>query len=253
MRRRGSRRERRTPRTARGPGAGRHELGSLAVRTLGASGSPVVLLHGPAASGRYWGAGYDDLAREHRLVVPDLLGFGRSPRPTPRCAPDTHADALASCLRELGVSGEPAVLVGHSLGVLVALRFARRYPGQVAGVLGFGPPIAPTLEILRDRLAATGVGGLAARRRRRDSRLDLVVDRSAWRAPVRVPVHLVVGSEDPVPDRGLLRELVSEHPNLTTAVWAHAGHHVPFEHAAACRVEIEEFLSRAPLPSPAGR
>ena len=54
---------------------------ALSVRVLGDTGPPIVLLHGLVASGVFWGGAYDRLADHHRLVVPDLLGFGRSPRP----------------------------------------------------------------------------------------------------------------------------------------------------------------------------
>jgi len=43
---------------------------SLAARIDGDDCSPVVLLHGLVASGIYWGAAYDTVARQHRLVVP---------------------------------------------------------------------------------------------------------------------------------------------------------------------------------------
>lgn len=56
--------------------------GTLAVRALGDPTAPaLVLLHGLAGSNLYWGAAYDELAADSFLVVPDLLGFGSSPRP----------------------------------------------------------------------------------------------------------------------------------------------------------------------------
>ena len=55
-------------------------LSPLAARVFG-EGTPIVLLHGLGASGVYWGSAYDRLGDGHRLVVPDLLGFGASPRP----------------------------------------------------------------------------------------------------------------------------------------------------------------------------
>jgi pimeloyl-ACP methyl ester carboxylesterase len=261
----------------------------LAVRTLGTTGPPVVLLHGLAASGRYWGAAYDGLAVDHRLVVPDLLGFGRSPRPAAGYGPDDHADAVVRCLQDVGAADEPALLVGHSLGTLVALRLADRYPELVAGVVGFGPPIAPGLDAVRHRLGAMGPGarlfgldtrwaelachGLCerhvaiaarlARWWRRDlpaevaadavqhswssycetlTRVVLAAEAPAWLEGITVPVHLIVGSEDPVPDVAYLEALCARLPNVTTARWPQAGHDAPLVHGAACRVEIEEFL-----------
>jgi len=63
-----------------------------------------VLLHGLVASGIYWGGAFDRLGEQHRLVVPDLLGFGRSPRPADGYGPDDHIDAIITCLDDLGIA-----------------------------------------------------------------------------------------------------------------------------------------------------
>lgn len=108
---------------------------------LGDSGPPVVLLHGLLASSRYWGRAFDGLAEGHRLVVPDLLGFGASPRPDSGYGPAEHADAVVQCLHELALDDEPTLLVGHSMGTLVALHVAQRHPELVERVVAFAPPI----------------------------------------------------------------------------------------------------------------
>jgi pimeloyl-ACP methyl ester carboxylesterase len=136
---------------------GREHRGVLAARVLGSQGSPIVLLHGQAGSGRYWGGHYDQLAGHGRLVVPDLLGFGRSPWPAVTYDPDTHADAVLACLDELGFD-EPAVLVAHSLGCVVALRVAARHPERVSAVLGFGPPLYRDPGQARRQLSGVGLG-----------------------------------------------------------------------------------------------
>lgn len=126
---------------------------TLATRVMGEQGSPIVLLHGLVASGIYWGAAYDSLARQHCLVVPDLLGFGGSVGPSSGYGPDDHVQALLTCLDEVGAS-EPAVIGAHSLGSLIAIRLAATHPDRVAGLIAFGPPL------YGDRSAAlTHVGG----------------------------------------------------------------------------------------------
>lgn len=113
---------------------------TLAARVRGDRGDPVVLLHGLVASGLYWGATYDRLGSDRRLVVPDLLGFGRSPRPPSGYGPDDHVHALVTCLDELGVT-EPATIGAHSLGSLIAIRLAATLPDRVANIVVFGPPL----------------------------------------------------------------------------------------------------------------
>ncbi len=149
------RRARRAARIWQQPAGDHHRSGALAVRTLGDTGSPVLLLHGLVASGVFWGAGYDLLAEHHRLVVPDLLGFGRSDRPDHGYGPDDHVEALIGCLDALGIE-EPVTIGAHSLGCLLALRMASSHPQRVAGVVGFGPPLYTDLADARARIGASG-------------------------------------------------------------------------------------------------
>jgi pimeloyl-ACP methyl ester carboxylesterase len=142
------------------PPAGSMHRGPLVVRTLGRSGPPIVLLHGFMGSNAYWGAAFDTLAADHRLIVPDLLGFGESPKPPAGYGPDEHADAVAATLQDLGIE-EPAVIVAHSFGTLVALRLAVRHPGLVRSVVAFGPPLYPDQQTAHEGIARTGpLGGL---------------------------------------------------------------------------------------------
>jgi len=149
------RRRRRSATIWRPPAGDHHRAGALAVRTLGATGSPVLLLHGLVASGVFWGAAYDGLAGQHRLVVPDLLGFGGSDRPDDGYGPDDHVEAVIGCLDALGID-EPVVIGAHSLGCLIALRMAFSHPQRVAGVVGFGPPLYADRAGARARIGASG-------------------------------------------------------------------------------------------------
>jgi pimeloyl-ACP methyl ester carboxylesterase len=126
----------------------------LAARVIG-HGPPIALLHGLGASNRYWGSAYDYLGVGHRLVVPDLLGFGASPRPDHGYGPDEHAEAIAACLGAAEVL-EPAVLAAHSAGVIVALRLAATRPELVRAVIAVGPPIYKNAQDARRHLAALG-------------------------------------------------------------------------------------------------
>jgi len=145
----------RSRRPAWAPGGGRRvQTSTLSTRVMGGTGPPILLVHGLIASGLYWGAAYDRLADHHRLVVPDLLGFGRSSRPASGFGPDGHADALLTCLDDLGID-EPVVIGSHSLGSLVALRLAARHPERVAAIVAFRPPIYPDEVAARTHVSAT--------------------------------------------------------------------------------------------------
>jgi pimeloyl-ACP methyl ester carboxylesterase len=131
--------------------------GTLAARILGSAGRPVVLVHGLTASNRYWGATFDALAAQHRLVVPDLLGFGASPRPPTGYGPKDHADAVAALLHEVGADDQPALVVGHSTGCLIALHLAAIAPELVGGVLAFAPPLYATRDDAKVHVQRLGV------------------------------------------------------------------------------------------------
>jgi pimeloyl-ACP methyl ester carboxylesterase len=137
------------------PSGETREVG-LHVRTCGSGPRTLLLLHGLAGSHRYFGAAFDALAQDAVLVVPDLLGFGRSARPTDvDYGPDAHTDALLAALQRLGA---PAALhvVTHSAAAIVALRLAARCPERVHSVTAFGPPLYRSAAEARRRIEALG-------------------------------------------------------------------------------------------------
>lgn len=101
------------------------------------SGPLVLALHGLGASSAYWDPLAQHLPR-HRFVAPDALGFGRSPAPDgSRYDLSAHLDGVEPLL------DEPATIVGHSTGCLVALGAAARWPELVRHVVLTGLPAWP--------------------------------------------------------------------------------------------------------------
>jgi pimeloyl-ACP methyl ester carboxylesterase len=100
---------------------------------VGGDGPPLVLLHGLGGAASNWIELAPELAREHRVIAVDLPGHGgSSPLPAlPNLEP--FADRVGLVLQREGV--HPAVVVGHSLGCVVALRLAMRSPDLVRGLV----------------------------------------------------------------------------------------------------------------------
>lgn len=138
------------------PGAGTLHDGSLHTRIIGDGAVGVLLLHGLGGSNAFWGSDYDTLAGAGRLIVPDLLGFGASPRPASGYTTGDHVAALTAVLEELGVSG-PIVVGAHSTGCIIALALAEQRPDLVVGVVAFCPPLYPDEATARARLARVGM------------------------------------------------------------------------------------------------
>lgn len=112
----------------------------LFVRLAGNEGPPIVLLHGLASSSRYWAPGAPLLGREHRLLMPDLLGFGRSPKPfTSDYSAAEHVAWLHRTL--LPLAGGPFTLVGQSMGSLLALDYAVAHPECVSSLALISLPV----------------------------------------------------------------------------------------------------------------
>ena len=100
----------------------------------------LLLLHGIGNNGHAWDAVAHKLPDDVRIITIDLLGFGRSPRPH-RIEYSAHQQAR-SILRtylSLGVPGR-VIIVGHSLGSLIAVEIAKRYPLLVKSLVLVSPP-----------------------------------------------------------------------------------------------------------------
>lgn len=77
-------------------------------------GPHIVLVHGLGSQAERWSAMMPRLAREHRVIAPDLPGFGLSDKPEVDYTPEYFAKFMISFLEELGI--RRAALVGSSLG-----------------------------------------------------------------------------------------------------------------------------------------
>ena len=104
-------------------------------------GPTVILLHGIASSSVTFHNVLPLLESTRRCIAIDLLGFGESPAPA--WADYTlaeHAAAIERTVASLRLR-EPFTVVGHSMGALIAARYAARNPRRVSGLVMVSPPI----------------------------------------------------------------------------------------------------------------
>jgi pimeloyl-ACP methyl ester carboxylesterase len=90
------------------------------------SGPALLLLHGIGDSSESWAHLMEDLARDHTVIAPDLLGHGDSAKPRADYSVAAYANGMRDLLEVLGV--DRVTVVGHSLGGGVAAQFAYQYP-----------------------------------------------------------------------------------------------------------------------------
>ena len=114
----------------------------LYTKELGSGGSTLVFLPGLGGTTRYWESRVAPLASEHCLLLIDLLGFGRSPKPWIRYTVERHVAELRRVLE----GREAFTLVGHSFGALAAVAYAALYPEQVNGLVLLSLPCFGGLE-----------------------------------------------------------------------------------------------------------
>jgi pimeloyl-ACP methyl ester carboxylesterase len=125
--------------------------GPVHVADFGGRGDPMVLVHGLGGSHLNWAAVGDALARNHRVVAPDLAGFGLT-RPEGRsCSVEANAALLTGVLEQMG---RPSVVVGNSMGGMIAMMVAARRPQLVSGLVLVGAAMPRPLST-RPNLAVT--------------------------------------------------------------------------------------------------
>ena len=113
------------------------------------NGPALLLVHGIGDSSDSWRPVFDELARHHTVIAPDLLGHGRSEKPRADYTIAGFANGMRDLLSVLGV--ERVTVVGHSLGGGVAAQFAYQFPERcerlvLVGSGGVGRTVSPLLR-----------------------------------------------------------------------------------------------------------
>ena len=244
---------------------------NLRVRDEGESKRPpLVCVHGAGSSSVVFMEVVRRLSPRRRVVAPDLPGHGQSDR---WHAPDDvsiamYRDAVGTVCAQLKI--ERAILLGHSMGALVALDAAAAWPERVAGLVlvngGVRLPVAPELfgkltgdftrfgkwlarvvwspSTPRDVIERWGTIAFTA-----DQEITLADFRAverydgAPRAPqVRAPTLVLGGEDDLMTPPRLTRELAAAVPGARAVVVPEAAHMLAQEQPERFFAELESFL-----------
>lgn len=104
-------------------------------------GVPVVFLHGNPTSSHLWRNVLPALGEGIRALAPDLVGMGRSGKPTIDYTFDDHTRYLDAWIEAMHL--EDLVLVGHDWGGALALDWAARHPDRIRGIVFFETIVRP--------------------------------------------------------------------------------------------------------------
>ena len=124
----------------------------LAYRSEGRGDPPIIMLHGFGATSLVWKEQFGVVSKRHRLVAPDLRGWGYSDKPSgSHYAIQDHVRDIQSLAEHLGF--QKFVLIGSSMGGSIALQYCLAYPDLVSALVlvGARPRARPDLRELISR------------------------------------------------------------------------------------------------------
>lgn len=228
----------------------------------GTSAPPIVHIHGFAISGRYLEPTAARLASRYPTYVPDLPGHGYSEKPRRPLGIPELAEALAGYLDSVGV--RRAVVLGNSIGCLVAAEFAHRYPERTACGIFVSPaggrhnrPIVRGLvQLGRDglreppslaRLAIPDYLGFglvnSLRAFRRMTRYP-TVERLMH---VPVPFLAIIGTRDPLISESQMERIFSSPADMDLVRHIDAAHAINYSHPETLSRIVDAYLRGQPL------
>jgi pimeloyl-ACP methyl ester carboxylesterase len=244
------------------------------------SGPPLVLVHAFPLCRDMWAPQRAALAASHRVLTPDVCGFGGSELPPDGWTMDGLADTLTAWLGGIGVAG-PVVFGGLSMGGYVALAFARRHPQWVKGLIladTRGDADTAETKAKRDETIAFVTENSAAAqiekmlpamlcRYTHEHRPEVVAEvrqmGSAQSVPgvaaalkairdrpdsmaslggFKFPTLVIVGSEDTITPPALAAAMVEKLPDATEEVLYSAGHLSNLEAPEAFNTAVVRWL-----------
>jgi pimeloyl-ACP methyl ester carboxylesterase len=225
---------------------------------------PMVHVHGFAISGSYLLPTAALLTDAFRVYVPDLPGFGRSPKPRQSLGIDDLGAVLSGFLDAVGVPR--AVFVGNSLGCAITTELIYEAPAKVERAVMVGlaggqqnQPLPRAIgqmawDGLKEPPALLTVAAPDYLRFGPLRALRLFSGMTAYPALTRflsipVPVLAVIGSEDPLrPSWRRIRRLLNEvPPQVRVVLLQGAAHAINFSHPRELAYVIRQYVADEPI------
>ncbi|HEX4128394.1 MAG TPA: alpha/beta fold hydrolase [Pirellulales bacterium] len=252
----------------------------LAVKDVG-DGSPVLFVHGFPLSHAMWRSQIEELAATHRVIAPDLRGFGSSCLACVATVTIAQlADDCAALLDALGV-GEPVTFCGLSMGGYVGFQFVRKYGDRLKAIVlcdtraaADSPEAAANRYKMAEHVMRAGTEIVAtamlpklfalSTAAKNPEVVEAVKRMILATAPetiaavqhamaerpdvqgmlptIRVPTLVLVGQEDAISPVDEMRAIAAGIPGAQFVIVPEAGHMAPMENPAAVNQALRTFL-----------
>jgi 3-oxoadipate enol-lactonase len=256
-----------------------HDAATLVVHDAG-KGSPLLFVHGFPLDHTQWSGQLPVFAQTHRVLAPDLRGFGGSEASSDTMTMEQFADDLAAMLDVLQIA-EPVTLCGLSMGGYIAFQFARKHAAKLKALVlcdtkavADTPEGAETRRKMAEQVVISGTGGVAdamlpklvapSTKDRHPEVIEAVrgmiaaaspagvaaaqrgmaarPDSSEMLSQIAVPTLVIVGEDDAIASVEEMRKIAAAIPGAQFRVIPEAGHLSPLENSAAFNAALREFV-----------
>ncbi len=231
-----------------------------AFKSYGDQPSPLIFIHGVGMRGDVWSPQVEYFCSDYQVITYDFLGHGESSLPPEEPVLDDYVEQLNNLLKYLNLS--LISLVGHSMGALISVAFALKYPDKVKALVPIN--IAFTNKILnieqtlerwfknktseddltkidnvRNWLANTSPQGYG-----RAYRLFALSDKVFLNklSRLRPPVLYLTGEEDPNSTPAMSQQMAGETPNGSSKSIAGEAHMMSYIASEKVNPIIEQFF-----------
>ena len=258
-----------------------------AFKSYGDQPSPLIFIHGVGMRGDVWSPQVEYFSNDYQVITYDFLGHGESHLPPEEPVLDDYVEQLNNLLKHLNLS--LISLVGHSMGALISVAFALKYPDKVKalvpiniafnrseevqkGVLNRANQILQTNKILnieqtlerwfKNKTSADDLKKIDKIRNwlantspqgyGRTYRLFALSDKVFLNklSRLRPPVLYLTGDEDPNSTPAMSQQMAEETPNGSSNSLTSEAHMMSYIAANKVNPIIEQFFMEAKKEKP---
>ena len=228
-------------------------------------GRPLIFLHGWVGSWRYWIPAMQAASTSFRAYALDLWGFGDTGKKSDSYSLEHQFYLLDEFLQEMGIG--KIALVGHGLGAVLALLYAKRFPKFVDRVMAVSLPngqnslnprlISETPDVLAEWVITTDSDAVRSEAKKTDPqavRSSVASLREINIDPIvtsmTTPFLIVAGQSDPLISSAAYEQAPNLPEHIHTIVFENSGHFPMLEETNKFNRLMADFLALTSGASP---